>query len=509
MNAGAGTGKTTTAMFGLGQRVPKDITLSDEQKAIVKRMREYKWSTCAAMAFNKSIAKELEKRVPNGVVAATANAFGHRALVAHTGIKRPKITDYKTHDLLKELSHEVGWSQDLVEEKKGDITKLVSLLKGSLLDSTEENMVNLCDYHGLVIDSVTFSVIPRLLELSLRRLEHWDYDDQLWMTIKLNAKLPKYDLLLVDEAQDLNPAKQELAFRMLAPGGNMVIIGDRRQAIYGFAGADSASMDTMAHRMRLKVTSKGFEELPLTITRRCPKKVVKRVNMYVPELKAAEDAPEGEVEDIKQSEFVDWLEREKEGAMVICRTNAPLTALAFQLIKIGRRCYIQGKDIGQGIKSLLKKAKTQDLVEALEFAINLLNERIAKLSLANRPEASDKVNFLQDQIACMTYLAEDLHTVSEFNDRVDDLFKDYGQPEDHQLTSAHKSKGLEKDTVCIYKPSTLPLPPPKKKKAASYSSEQEKNLTYVAYTRAMKRLFFIIEDKVQEPTKKKAIRKIK
>jgi superfamily I DNA/RNA helicase len=95
----------------------------------------------------------------------------------------------------------------------------------------------------------------------------------------------------------------------------------------------------------------------------------------------------------------------------------------------------------------------------------------------------------------MQYLAEGINTVTEFKERVDELFKDHGQEGDHQLTSAHKSKGLEKDTVCIYKPSKLPLPPPKKKKGASYSYEQEKNLTYVAYTRAMDTLMFVIEDK--------------
>lgn len=496
VNAGAGTGKTTTAMFGLGTTVPKSFKLSDEQKDIVRRMREYKWSTCAAMAFNKAIAMELEKRVPKGVVAATANAFGHRALVKHTGVNRPKITNYKTSDILKSnIAVEFGWSQDMVAEKNNDITKLVSLLKGSLLDPTEDNMVDLCDYHGIAVDSLVFQVVPRIMDISIKMLNYWDYDDQLFMTVKLNASLPKFDLVLVDEAQDLNAAKQELAFRMLAPNGNMVIIGDRRQAIYGFAGADSRSMDTMAHKMRLKVNSKGFEELPLTITRRCPKSVVKRVNMYVPELKAADDAPEGTVTDIKESVFTDWLIDNPEGCMVICRTNAPLAALAFQLIKAQRRCFIQGKDLGQGLKTLLKKAKTENLSEAMEFAINFLKNRILKLRSSGKAEASDKIDFLEDQILVMQYLAEGINTVTEFKERVDELFKDHGQEGDHQLTSAHKSKGLEKDTVCIYKPSKLPLPPPKKKKGASYSYEQEKNLTYVAYTRAMDTLMFVIEDK--------------
>ncbi|NDY42656.1 ATP-dependent helicase, partial [Dissulfurirhabdus thermomarina] len=49
-------------------------------------------------------------------------------------------------------------------------------------------------------------------------------------------------ILLVDEFQDVSPAQYELVRAMAAPGGEVTVIGDPDQAIYGFRGASPAFM---------------------------------------------------------------------------------------------------------------------------------------------------------------------------------------------------------------------------------------------------------------------------
>ena len=96
------------------------------------------------------------------------------------------------------------------------------------------------------------------------------------------------DVIFVDEAQDISRARFALVRKFVAPGGYLHIIGDDRQAIYGFSGADTNAMNNMIEAL-------GAEVFPLTVTFRCPKKVVALAQTIVPDYEVADEAPEGEV----------------------------------------------------------------------------------------------------------------------------------------------------------------------------------------------------------------------
>src|SRR5690606_15545707 len=68
------------------------------------------------------------------------------------------------------------------------------------------------------------------------------YDDQCWLPIVNDWGVEQYDAVFVDEAQDLSPARRELVRRALKDNGRLFVVGDRYQAIYGFAGADIDSL---------------------------------------------------------------------------------------------------------------------------------------------------------------------------------------------------------------------------------------------------------------------------
>ena len=157
---------------------------------------------------------------------------------------------------------------------------------------------------------------------------------------------------MVDEAQDLTPARRATVM-LLGSRGRILAVGDDAQAIYGFAGCEVDSLTKLWEDMS---TAGAFEQFALSISRRCPKAVIRFVvaNTRVKDIEAAPDAEEGQVgEDILFSEDL----RPGPGDAILCRANAPLLRLTFALVRRGIPCKILGRDWQ---RELIK------LVEALE-----------------------------------------------------------------------------------------------------------------------------------------------
>lgn len=495
VNALAGTGKTTTVLWGAGDRVPDDISVSSEQKDIIKEMRKHR-GTIAACAFNKSIAMELQERAPRGVECATSNAFGHRAWCRFMEVSKLEPDALKNRRLCRE---ELGQRFNFKERVRIEcaVDDIVGFCKNFLFDPCASDKVNhinddisldgigamryLCDTYGIDSDPVVLEFAQKIFKKGVDAKGYIDWDDQVFMPLWYNVPLQVFDHLIVDECQDLNRAKQELAFRM---GKYITCVGDVNQAIYGFSGADAEAMQNLWKRM--VNADKKSSQLPMTITRRCPKLVVQKANIFVPELRARDDAPNGIVADISERKFMDQVM--KEPSMVVCRVNAPLTSLAFKMIARGVRCYIQGRDIGTGIKSEIKRTGEQNLSTAVAKVHDRIERK--KMEIGQRDFVDEAaIEALTDKMICIDILSGDCDNVQEFCDAVDKLFKDSGGPNDIRLSSVHKAKGLEHEKVYVYKADKLRL---KTKKA--YQAKQENNLAYVAYTRSKSELYSVFEE---------------
>ncbi len=59
-----------------------------------------------------------------------------------------------------------------------------------------------------------------------------------------------YDLVLVDEYQDTDPAQEELLHALAGDGRELIVVGDPDQSIYGFRGADSRAIMRFPDRFR-------------------------------------------------------------------------------------------------------------------------------------------------------------------------------------------------------------------------------------------------------------------
>lgn len=500
VNALAGVGKTSTGVWGLGARVPKDVKVSDEQKAIIKLMRTYTGSQ-AAMAFNRSIANKLKEDAPATCVCNTSNGFGHGAWANHLNMKLGQPDALKNRKICRELlGTSLPWKERIRIESAVD--SIVSLCKSYLFDPATTERKNwiysdistdghgamqwLCDRFDIDNDPAVLEYAAKVFTKGVEPTAFIDWDDQIFLPIYHNIDLPKYDHVMVDECQDLNRAKQELAFRMAR---QITAVGDKNQAIYGFSGADSEAMDTMLQRMR-KV-DKDTVVLPLTITRRNPRKVVEVANQYVPELRARPDAPDGIVEKLDISQFHKTVGDRP--SMVVCRINAPLSSLAFKLLAQGKRCYIQGRDIGAGLKSEIKRTGENCLSTAISIVHDRVDRKKQEILQRDFPD-ENQIEALNDKLACIDILSGDADTVEEFFAIVDRLFKDSGDDKrDTRLSSIHKAKGLEHPIVNVYMSNRLGQTIGRKKQV--FQAEQEKNLAYVAYTRSMSELYMIPEEK--------------
>ncbi len=99
----------------------------------------------------------------------------------------------------------------------------------------------------------------------------------LWLPHLWNLQPSKCDWVAVDEAQDVSPAQLDLILKMRGRGGRMIWVGDKNQAIFGFAGALSDSIDRIIEATHAIV-------LPLSICYRCPVSHIKLAQEVVPSI---------------------------------------------------------------------------------------------------------------------------------------------------------------------------------------------------------------------------------
>lgn len=488
VNALAGTGKTFTVIEGCrrlrGQPTP-GVKGSDAQEDIWKAMQTGPVpQTIHMTAFNRSIAKKLQEEVPAGVTASTAHSFGLKA-IKQSGMKA-KVDDRKTNFILAE-----GWDADHFRNFPGLCSvaeQCVGLIKGNLLDWTfetqtaEETVAWLFGKYGITTtDENTMAlieVLPYLMSEHYHNTNIIDYTDMIWFpNVHPEIRIQKYDLLIVDEAQDMNKAQQGL---VMMSARRTVLVGDRNQAIYGFAGADEESMDHM--KERLEKDALGINELPLFETRRCCQAVVELAQELVPELRAMPNAPLGKVTWNKEE---DGMGHVGPNDLVVCRTNAPIIRECLRMLRDSKKARMQGRDIGEDLVRMIKKLAGDDnraehLLDALDFYYYKEAEKLSK----RRFGSESAMMILEDKVESIKAFSQGAIAVTDIVNRIEKLFDDK-TTEGTLFSSIHRAKGLEAEQVIFFQQDQCPHPMAKTESA----QKQERNLRYVGETRAKNSLY--------------------
>lgn len=303
-----------------------------------------------------------------------------------------------------------------------------------------------------------------------------DYADMIGLPVRNRWMRPRFDLAVADEAQDLTSAQLELMIGSVARGGRICIVGDDRQAIYAFRGADVGSLDRL--KSELNAT-----ELGLKTTYRCGKSIVNLAAEIVPDFIAAPGNPAGEVSSLPIDKLLETVEY---GDFILSRANAPLLPTAMALLRAGRRARVAGKNIGDGLKAVIKKVARGEARNSVPAFINRLgtwkSKQLARaMAIENEYTRQSKCDFINDQYAMLAELADGAVSVGAIDAAIDALFTDNGLGDAGVVTlsSVHRAKGLEADRVFILA-DTL-----------KYGSTEEDNIRYVAITRAKRELVFV------------------
>ena len=495
VNAVAGSGKTTTIVQGAK-------IASEMNKSVL------------FLAFNKSIATELSKRMEGtGIECKTLHSHGFRAIQKKLQYKC-KVDDKKWNKyvldnkeiLLNNLSEE---DENHIDAYISETIKLLNLARINLIKNNDfESLEGIVEHHNLIIDNQQLTIVNNILGFCYRLDSVVDFTDMVVLPSfdYLNRYLPKYDIIFVDEAQDLSTAQRELVLKSLKPNGRFVAVGDRQQAINGFAGADVDSFNTLADI--------AGNELPLSVCYRCGKKIIEKAKEIVPQIEAFENSPDGEV--VSQTDMKDI----KIGDMVLSRKSAPLVGLCLRLIAKGNAAVIKGKDISEGLKAMIKRGNCKNvetLLTRLNKEIDKVKKKLEKKKekgnlkgdIENQPEYVNVV----DKVNCIKIISENCKTVEDIILKLDSLFDDTKNDKVITLSTIHKAKGLEADNTYIILPGNIPMT---YKDQQQWEYEQELNLKYVAITRAKKRLIWVnldekglkmVEVPVSEEIRKKELEK--
>lgn len=509
----AGTGKTTTAVRGLmfARGMDPGITPSPEQAAVWDRLRAEPWATARLSAFNSAITAEAGRKLEEaGLTARGVEAKGIHALGKACVLKA--FPDCRRMNLDKAswvvrdrvaAAMGVNWG-DLRRDRRAAATadaaaELVDLCKQTLTEPDREGLDALTSRFDVDLDGTSAARVYPLVSQVLDACKvpadgRYDFNDMLWLPYVHDLRPWQVDLQIIDESQDLNRAQQELMFKA---GRRIVFVGDRNQAIYGFAGADAESMDRMGSV--LGGGPRGLTRLPLTVTRRCGKAVVEEARRFVPEYRAHESNPDGKVGEARYtSEGAGEKRREvpweksygplvRPGAMVLCRCNAPLVSQCFKFLAMGVPANIQGKQIGRGITALVRKSKA-DTVRDLVLWVGGWLEREQDAERAKRHPSDVRLEALQDRHDCVLAFCEGEESVAGVINKVERLFTDSRDNPGVKFSTGHKAKGLEADQVFIL---DLPNIGPRPDRLKDWELVQERNLRYVMITRAIRELTYV------------------
>lgn len=473
LEARAGCGKTSTVLLGVDA-----IRAADSRNRVL------------VAAFNKAIVEEVERDLTAaghgfpGVQAKTAHGLG-LSLLKDAGVDTRRGLDaHKVRNIVAGLAD----SDRFVSEHQNAILKLVSQAKqaavgvfGSVDDA--DLWVGIADHHGIEIeDERVVSVAQRVYTRSCADRDTFDFDDMILLPLmhRLTARFPA-DVVFVDEAQDLSPARQALLAKFIKPRyGRLVVVGDPAQAIYGFAGADAQAFANLIRDHRCTV-------LPLSVTFRCPKAVVAEAQRLVPDITAADSAPEGVVGrlDVLPADLTPGRDA------ILCRNTAPLIAQAYALIRAGIPAKVEGRDIGEGLAALARRWKVRTCAELLARLEAYEAREAAKV--AGKPDAeariealADRVNTLREIIAACQ--SKGLQLVTDVTSAIADLFGDDVKKGAVTLATYHRSKGREWPRVFLYEHATRC---PSRAARQPWQLEQEANLAYVAITRSKGELYYV------------------
>ena len=203
-----------------------------------------------AVTFTNKAAGEMRERIakligemPTGMWVGTFHAIGARMLrrEAHLVGRSPSFTIYDEDDSLAAVRR-------IMERLKISTKTWSPKALRSAISGAKNALVSPEEYARLAMDplSKAASLVYDQWERTLRDANAVDFDDLLVLPVRVLQQNPdrvtayreRFRFLLVDEYQDTNRAQYEFVKLLAGADGNVLVVGDDDQSIYGWRGAD-------------------------------------------------------------------------------------------------------------------------------------------------------------------------------------------------------------------------------------------------------------------------------
>ena len=293
VEAGAGTGKTTT----LAYRV---LALMDTHGIAASQILGVTFTNKAAHELAQRIGEARKSLIdPGGQVdVLTYHGFAAQLLATHgalIGVERDTkvISPTFSRQILVDSIREVPFDiQDITH--RPTITNSLLKLANDLAD-------NLCTPEELLELPADSEVDVRRHELARaltnynqakRRLDVTDYGDLIRLSVKLIRRhthvadqlRAQYRCVLLDEYQDTNPAQRELFQLLFGNGTAVTAVGDPDQTIYEWRGATPDNFASFPEHFRSPDGSPS-PTLPLSVNRRSGQPILDLANRLRREIK--------------------------------------------------------------------------------------------------------------------------------------------------------------------------------------------------------------------------------
>lgn len=525
VNALAGSGKSTTACM-----------LSEHSK-----------TSDLYIAFNASVVEEFKKKIKNPKTKVmTMHSLAYSIMLYNVeqeskdsgekpkgfGSQRSKRTvsldNFKPHKILdEEITKRYGRYIEFAKRVflKDNYVNLYNLCRLTLTDmSSNKDVSRLIDDHVLFLyygdegySAPDISEITSTLKIldtkSRQQFETQgviDFTDMLWITFnKLkydNWEVPYWALytnIYCDEVQDFSNIQLNFLKFIKRTKGRYVFIGDFHQAIYNFAGANAQAFNQISKMFA------PVETFDLPICYRCAKSHLSRVNReYGIPILPCDDAPLGFVKTIDKNKISEYA---KAGDMVISRKNKWIAEVVLDLARNGTPIFIEDKEMVVAIKRQILSSKCTSvgtLKKFLQKVISNYNKKLFEIVSKNAREGGHEEEHLEavtetnSKIDNTSFLLEILEgylehhassdSISKFSNFIDKLLNTTPSPNCVRLCSIHKAKGLEATNVFVLNEAKINYDFRNSKE----QNIQEKNLSYIATTRAKEGLYL-----VKEPSK--------
>lgn len=495
----AGAGKTSTIIASLAVSTAERVLLTSFGKEIVKTLearmpkppKRRVWQAKTLHRAGIGVLRSYGwKPEPDDTAGGIHEDASERLVNDVADTIAEIVTEDKRHErpLWFELPFAVGTDKALISDEirraACDLlhhwkdTRLPDEINIDAIDD-DEDQLDAFDNIAAKEEDIT-RTIARFAYLMGARLDRTkiDFHDMIWLPLVLDLA-PKwpFDLVFVDEGQDLNRPQFEFALRLMKPDGRLVVVGDLHQSMYGWRGA-------VGDEVWAAMCAMGAVTMPLTVSFRCARSIVEVANELVHKLRACDGAPLGKIHSCTFTRMIEGLPTTTINSFVLSRNNAALFETAIQLWRRNAVfSFSKGEELAKGLHALIKHLVLKDVESFLKSLTEWHEKAVAKAKEKSALSKIDRINQRRDTLLALLKCTEPrgLHALLQrLTSSRDAIVK---------LATVHGTKGLEADRVYLLRETFAryhersadqePIP------------QEELNIEYVAITRAKRELVWV------------------